>query len=85
MATSFVTQAEIDAINASNLKRTTPFLIRSVSQTQFSIARYFGGANFNGARYTYLDDSDELIRDDVLKFVTKLRKPKKTKKARPVT
>lgn len=78
---SFVTQDEIDAMNASKLARETPFLICGVSQTYFSIARFYGEANFNGSHYTYLSDTDELIRDDVLKFVMKLRKPKKVKKA----
>ncbi len=76
MADSYVTQAEIDAMNASSLTRETPFLICGVRQTQFSIARFYGGAKFNGADYTYFEGSDELIRDDVLKWLTKLRKPK---------
>jgi len=78
---SFVTQDEIDAMNASELARETPFLIRGVSQSHFSIARFYGGADFNGSHYTYLSDTDELIRDDVLKFVKKLRTPKKARKA----
>ena len=77
---SYVTQDEIDAMNASSRNRTTPFLIRSVSQTQLSIARHYGVLKYNGQDYTYLDDSDELVRDDVLKFVHKLRKPKRAKK-----
>lgn len=48
----------------------------NVSQTQLSIARYYGGIKINGNHYTYMP-TDELIRDDVLKFVTKLRKAKK--------
>lgn len=72
--TSHLTQPEIDALQLSGLPRETPFLIRWVSQTQFSIARHYGGAKFNGSDYTYIDATDELIRDDVLKFVTKMRK-----------
>jgi len=90
---SFVTQQEIDAMNAdAKLKRGTPFLIRGVSQTQFSIARHFGGVTFNGEAYIYLLDTDELIRADVLKWLMsrrkKANKPKKptmTQKTFPVS
>ncbi len=41
----------------------------NVSMTQLSIARHSGGANINGARYTYFPATDELWRDDVLKMV----------------
>ncbi len=82
MAESYVKQDEIDAMNASNLKRDTPFMIRGVSGTQLSIARYYGAAKYNGASYTYLGESDELIRDDVLKWLTKLRKPTKRPKTK---
>lgn len=52
------------------LPKTTPFGITNVSMTQFSIARHFGVIKFNGASYTYIADTDELIRDDVLKWLT---------------
>ena len=81
MTESYLTQAEIDALQASDLSRSTPFLICGVSQTQFSVARYYGGAKYNGQQYTYMPTTDELIRDDVLKWVTKQRKPKKKGKA----
>lgn len=76
---SYLTQSEIDALQDSDLPRDTPYLICGVSQTQFSIARYYGGCTFNGASYTYLPDTDELIRDDVRKFVLALRRRKKAK------
>ena len=43
---------------------------------QFSIARFpqYMGCTFQGKHYTYCPTTDELIRDDVLKEVTKLRK-----------
>ena len=71
---SYITDAEVEALQSSKLNRDTPFAIRGVTQTQFSIARYYGGCKFNGAHYTYFAESDELVRDDVLKFVTKRRK-----------
>jgi hypothetical protein len=70
-----LTDDEIAAVQ--HLPRTTPYMIRYVTQTQFSIARYYGGIKFNGEHYTYFPDTDELVRDDVLKAVAKLRKPKK--------
>lgn len=71
---SFLTDAEIEALQTSNLSRKTPFAIQGVMNTQLSIARFYGGIRYNGDGYTYMPDGDELIRDDVLIFVTKLRK-----------
>lgn len=42
-------------------KENTPKVIYNVSQTQFSIARYYGGIVFNGRRYEYNEDNDTLI------------------------
>jgi hypothetical protein len=53
------------------LHRKTPFIICGVSQTQFSIARYYGGINYNGDSFTYNPTSDELVRNDVLKWMAK--------------
>jgi len=52
----------------------------SISFTQFSTARHFGGCNVNGKHYLYNPTDDSLIREDVIKFVQKLSKIKKTKK-----
>ena len=43
-----------------------PDEIHGVSQSQFSIARHYGGITFNGAHYTYLPHEDKLVRDDIL-------------------
>lgn len=51
-----------------------PAVIRGVLHSQFSIARLFGGLTLNNRRYTYFPAGDELIRDDVLKHVTRWRK-----------
>jgi hypothetical protein len=51
------------------LDRKTPFGIEGVSQTQFSIARHYGGITYNGASYVYNPVTDELIRADVLKWM----------------
>lgn len=52
------------------LHRRTPYGITNVRMSQFSVARYSGGCKYNGESYTYLPDTDELIRDDVLKWQT---------------
>lgn len=74
---SFLTEAEIEALQTSKMPRNTPFAIQGVMNTQMSIARFYGGIRYNGDAYTYMPDGDELIRDDVLMFVTKLRKQKR--------
>lgn len=54
---------------AEKLPRDTPYAIQSVSQGMFSVARHYGGAKYNGASYTYIPETDELVRDDVVKAV----------------
>lgn len=71
---SFLTQEEVTALQTSGLKRDVPFMIRGVSKTQFSIARHYGAMNYNGNVFSYLPETDEAIRDDVLAFVMKARK-----------
>ena len=71
---SFLTVEEIEALQSSRLSRETPYLIEGVSRTQLSIARHYGGIKFQGAQYDYLPDTDELIRDDVRKWIAKNRK-----------
>jgi len=39
--------------------------IYNVSQTQLSVARFYGGFKFNGADYHYDAESDTLTRMDV--------------------
>lgn len=53
------------------LHRRTPYGMTNVSQSQFSIARYYGACNYGESYYIYLADTDELIRDDVLKWKRK--------------
>ena len=72
--TSHLTQSELEALGSSGLPKDTPFLIRGVSHTQFSVARHYGGATVNGWAYAYLPDTDELIRQDVMKWLKRRRK-----------
>ena len=70
-----MTESEEIALQDAGLDRKSPFMIRCVSQTQFSIARHYGGVVFKGQHYyTYLPATDELIRDDVAKWLAKHRR-----------
>lgn len=60
-------------VAAGKLKSDDAIGWRGVSNTQLSIARYYGGTKVNGVHYTYIPESDELVRDDVLKMVMKNR------------
>lgn len=42
-----------------------PETIRSVTDGQFSLARYSGGCTVNGAQYHYDPENDELARMDI--------------------
>ena len=64
------------------LHRKSPFGITNVTQTQFSIARYYGGINFNGSMYIYYPDTDELIRQDVMQWKAKQLKAKHKKQSK---
>ena len=44
-----------------------PERLYNVSQTQLSVARFYGGCKFNGADYHYDTESDTLTRMDVWK------------------
>jgi hypothetical protein len=59
-------------------------MIRGVSKTQLSIARYYGDIKFNGHFYTYFKGTDTLIREDVLRWLTKRRKATKGKAVQEV-
>jgi hypothetical protein len=73
--TVYLTADEVEA--ASKLHQRVPIAICDVSGSQFSIARHYGCCTFNGCAYTYLFAEDELIRNDVLKMVAKMRKRSK--------
>ncbi len=69
-----MTSEEIDALQATKLDRATPFVICGVSRSQLSIARFYGGCKFQGRNYYYIQPTDELLRDDVVKWLAKHRK-----------
>jgi len=80
---SYLTESEIDALQLTALPRDTAYMITGVSHTQFSIARHYGGISWNTHYYRYIPETDELVRDDVLRWVTKHRKAQ-SKSTEPV-
>lgn len=76
---SFFNTDEINALQASGLDKKTPYIIQNVSETQLSIARYFGGCRYDGVYYTSIPVADEIVRNDVLKWIIKYRKDKEAK------
>lgn len=72
---SHVSEQELSSINSSGLNfSVAPAIIRGVSSSQFSVARHFGGCRAFGRHYVYVPPTDELIRDDVVKLLEKIRK-----------
>lgn len=67
----------LDGVGNCGLHKRTPYGITNVSMTQFSIARHYGGIKFNGDHYVYLPDTDELIREDVLRWQKQEAKKRK--------
>jgi len=45
-----------------------------ISQTQLSVARYYGGCTINDSTYVYMAADDSLVREDVLRKDKKLKK-----------
>lgn len=85
MSAYFLTDDEIADLHLESASRTfgdaLPLIIRNVQSTQFSLARYYGAITYNGQLYTYFAPGDELIRDDVLQWVTKRREAERKAEA----
>lgn len=75
MTASYLSDAEVEEIQ--HLPRETPYLISHVSYGQLSVARHYGGCTHRGASYTYMSETDELVRGDVVRFVKKMRRKNK--------
>lgn len=58
---------------------TAPDEINHVSQSQFSVARHFGGCSYMGQSYIYDAGQDRLIRRDV--YLARLQQGKAEAKA----
>ena len=79
---NYLAENEIAELQKSKLPKDAPFAIYDVSHSQFSIARYYGGATYNGMSYTYFPEHDQLIRDDVLRWTKKHRGQANREKAK---
>lgn len=71
-------QSMLSGLEGCTLHRRTPYGMANVSMTQLSIARHYGGIKYQGDDYTYFHESDELVRDDVLKWKTAARIERET-------
>ena len=69
-----LTDEELAAIRS--LPRDTQYKIRNEKHGKLSIARHYGGCEFNAAQYVYDPTDDTLTRDDVLKVVMRGRRKK---------
>jgi hypothetical protein len=76
-----MTDDECRAAWAAGFAQQPPILYRYISGTQLSIVRHGVGAVINDRQYTYISATDELIRDDVLAWLTKRRKAEKAEQA----
>lgn len=81
----YLTDEDITALQTSDLHTNSPFAIAGVSHGIFSVARYYGGCKIQGASYTYFAESDELVRDDVLKWIRRFRKAKANNNESPTS
>lgn len=73
---SFITLDEWLVLSLDEKLDQKAMAYQGVSYTQLSIAWRYGGAIVNNRHYTYFPETDELIREDVLQAVKKLRKQK---------
>jgi hypothetical protein len=71
---SWLTEQEEADLMLSGLSQSTPFCIRGVSNTQLSVARHFGACTYQGESYSYIPPTDELVRRDVVTWISKQRK-----------
>jgi cytochrome c553 len=83
---SQLTKAEYDQLMLSDLMAggKPTLLYRHVSHGQLSVARYSGGARINGCIYVYNAVADELLREDALKELAKIRRDAKKEAGKQV-
>jgi hypothetical protein len=71
----YLTPDELDALRYdSNLDAFTPYVIQGTSIGPLSLIRHYAGCTYGGREYCYIPTTDELIREDVVRWVTKRRK-----------
>ena len=72
MPASYLTEPEWTAAFAQfGLQETLAYA--NVTSSHFSLAKLYGGAKVDGHAFYYVDDTDELIRSDVVKWVERRR------------
>lgn len=71
MPASALSAAELLALQFAGLPvvEHAPFIIQPVTGSIFSTCRNAGGATVQGYAYTYVSAFDELIREDVLRWL----------------
>ena len=74
MPGTYFTADEAAAIEAGFPDDGVPIMYCDVSYSQLSLARHAGGAMVHGRRFTYVTATDELIRDDLLKWIERRRR-----------
>ena len=67
---SYLTDEEFDAVQSSGLDPWTPFVIQCISDLTLPVGHQW----HNGRYYYYLPSTDELVREDVVRWVTVRRK-----------
>lgn len=72
MRKTFFTDDEIARLRVTHAGEVIAYA--GVSHTQLSIARHRGGAQLPSGPFTYIPETDELIRDDVLQAVMRDRR-----------
>lgn len=75
----FLSPASIE-LKDCKLHKNTPFVITNVSNTQLSVARFYGFIKYMEEEYIYNHNTDELIRKDVLKWNMEREKQSKNNK-----
>jgi len=71
---SQITTEEQTALQSSGLCQKTPYAIQGVSSGQLSVCQHFGGCRVQGVMYSYLPETDELVRVDVVRWLKNYRK-----------
>lgn len=66
----------LEGVEKCGLHKKTPYGIQGVSTSMLSVARYSGGCKYNGDSYVYIPHTDELVREDVLKWINKQKASK---------
>lgn len=77
---SYITDEELAWLEKQPAWITAPLAITDHHSSFFILAKHTGSCKISGELYTYLKDTDELIRDDILKLVNRRRREAKKAK-----